>query len=413
VKKRLLKVITAAFLAVSLAATPVYASSQDIEELKKQKEEKESEKQKAVELLNNLTSTQNDIIIFAERIDTEIKNYEEKVSVLEKEQKNAEEKIASLEVEIADAKVKVDNQYQLLKDHIKNSYENSTYNYLDAIMNATDFSEVLNESEYVEQVAMYDQRILAEFIENKMELTNKQALLETKSEAIDGIKAQYEDEKSALDALYAGKQQQIDNYNEDMDQTQALISRIDQEEILIEQRIAYIEAQLLAQRYAAAQAAAGTTGTTPTGGATIPTSTLQGGAYSGTYTGDKFVWPMPSSTRITSYFGLRKQPKAGASTNHKGIDIGCPVGSQVVSAAKGVVVYIGYLSTSGNVVLIDHGSGVVTCYYHLSKQLVQIGDEVEANQVVALSGNTGVSTGPHLHFAVRVNGTYTNPMDFF
>ena len=125
-----------------------------------------------------------------------------------------------------------------------------------------------------------------------------------------------------------------------------------------------------------------------------------------------FRWPLTVSGRITSYFGYRTSPTAGASSNHKGIDISVPVGSTVVAAKAGTVVTAAYSASAGNYIAISHGDGVYTYYMHCSSLAVSSGAKVSLGQKIALSGNTGVSTGPHLHFAVYAGGTYVNPLSY-
>ncbi|WP_312102419.1 peptidoglycan DD-metalloendopeptidase family protein [Lachnoclostridium sp.] len=124
------------------------------------------------------------------------------------------------------------------------------------------------------------------------------------------------------------------------------------------------------------------------------------------------IWPLPSDHNIYAYYGYRKAPTAGASTYHKGLDIGGAYGSSIVSVLAGRVVGTGYNSTSGRYVEIDHGNGVETRYLHCSKILVNVGDYVDQGQTIALVGSTGVSTGPHLHFSLLLNGNNVNPYPY-
>lgn len=124
-----------------------------------------------------------------------------------------------------------------------------------------------------------------------------------------------------------------------------------------------------------------------------------------------FIKPV-SGGRLTSRYGRRTAPTRGASSNHKGIDWGLPTGSTVVAASGGTVTKAGWGGGYGYVVYIRHPGGVETRYAHLSKVLVSVGDTVKQGQRIARSGNTGVSTGPHLHFELRMGGNPVNPLDY-
>lgn len=125
-----------------------------------------------------------------------------------------------------------------------------------------------------------------------------------------------------------------------------------------------------------------------------------------------YVFPVAGSYKITSGFGIRDAPTAGASTTHPGIDISVPVGTPVLSAMAGIVSGGGYSDARGNYLVVDHGSGITTLYQHLSKALVRVGDTVSAGQQIALSGNSGISTGAHLHYEVRKDGQVIDPLKF-
>lgn len=124
-----------------------------------------------------------------------------------------------------------------------------------------------------------------------------------------------------------------------------------------------------------------------------------------------YIWPV-SGGHQTSGFGRRSAPKKGASTNHKGVDWAVPTGTSVRASSGGTVTKAGWGSGYGYVVYIDHVDGRQTRYGHLSKVLVSVGQKVKQGDRIALSGNTGVSTGPHLHFEMRINGTPVNPRDY-
>ena len=132
----------------------------------------------------------------------------------------------------------------------------------------------------------------------------------------------------------------------------------------------------------------------------------------GTQTPPTYIKPL-SGGRQTSGFGRRKAPTKGASTNHRAIDWATPTGTAIWASSGGTVSVAGWQSGYGYVVYINHPDGNQTRYGHLSKILVSSGQKVKQGQKIALSGNTGRSTGPHLHFELRVNGTPVNPYNYF
>ena len=128
----------------------------------------------------------------------------------------------------------------------------------------------------------------------------------------------------------------------------------------------------------------------------------------------KLLWPSPGYTKINSYFGKRTAPANGASTYHKGIDIGANKGTPIYAAASGTV-YVsqyGYNGGYGNYVILSHGNGVQTLYGHCSELCVSVGEYVSQGQLIAKVGSTGDSTGNHLHFEVRVNGVAQDPQNY-
>lgn len=130
------------------------------------------------------------------------------------------------------------------------------------------------------------------------------------------------------------------------------------------------------------------------------------------YVGGIMRWPVPGYTKITSPFGMRTHPITGVYKLHTGTDISAPKGANFIAAADGVVVKACYNTAYGNMVMIDHGGGIVTLYAHGSSIEVSKGDYVKQGQTVLKVGSTGYATGAHAHFEVRVNGEYKNPMNY-
>ena len=125
-----------------------------------------------------------------------------------------------------------------------------------------------------------------------------------------------------------------------------------------------------------------------------------------------FTHPCPGYSRISSEFGWREAPIAGAGNNHKGMDLAAPTGTPIYAAASGTVTTARYSSSAGNWVVINHGNGLQTYYMHASALYVSEGQTVSKGQNIAAVGSTGQSTGPHLHFQVMQNGTPVNPRNY-
>ncbi len=125
------------------------------------------------------------------------------------------------------------------------------------------------------------------------------------------------------------------------------------------------------------------------------------------------IWPVASSiTSITSWFGNRRHPKLGFYRQHSGVDLQAAYGSKVLAAADGVVRFVGWQNGYGHTVIIDHGYNYQTLYAHNSRLVVRVGQQVKKGQLICYSGNSGISTGPHLHYEVRIGGKPVNPMQF-
>ena len=131
------------------------------------------------------------------------------------------------------------------------------------------------------------------------------------------------------------------------------------------------------------------------------------------FVGGEFAWPCPSSHYITSSFGNRLHPILKTWKYHTGVDIGASSGKDILAAASGKVLMATTYGGYGNCVMIDHGGGIVTLYGHASRLCVSNGAVVKRGDVIAKVGSTGRSTGPHLHFEVRKDGAYVDPMSYF
>lgn len=127
---------------------------------------------------------------------------------------------------------------------------------------------------------------------------------------------------------------------------------------------------------------------------------------------EELTWPLTGPMKITSPYGERMHPIIGEEVFHRGIDLRAHYGSPILAPADGVVAYTGRKTAYGNMIVVVHGGGIATVYAHLWKFSVQPYERVKKGQLLGYTGDTGFSTGPHLHFEVRQNGEPTNPLEW-
>lgn len=309
-----------------------------------------------------------------------------RITDLENQLTAKSEDIVEAQAELADAQQQEAQQYADMKVRIQFMYENAQTSYVEALLSSGNISEFLNAAEYIAQIESYDRQKLTEYQATVEMITNLEAQLEQDYADLQNLKTEVENDKAAVAALMREKEIELAGIANDIADAQNDADYIAAEIQAQEELIAAIR-RAQAEKEAA-------------------------GVVDNPYTGGAFVWPCPSSTRVTSDYGNRLSPTSGASSNHKGIDIGASYGADIVAAADGTVKVASYSSAAGNYVMIDHGGGLYTVYMHASSLVVSAGQTVSAGQVIAKVGSTGISTGNHLHFGVSLNGSYVSPWSY-
>lgn len=371
----------------SIAFVTVAASSTD--SLKKAQEDKaqlEKELKEAQETIQDLKESKGNIEDKVAQLNKQLINISSRITDLENELTQKSEDITATQEELEAAKVDEAQQYEDMKVRIQFMYENGQSTYLEALLSSRDISELLNAAEYISQIQSYDRQKLTEYQETVEQIANMEAQLEQEYTELQELKATVEHDKETVAAMMRQKESELAGIADNIADVQSEADYYAAEIQAQEEMIAAIK------RAEAEKAAAG--------------------IVDNPYAGGVFTWPCPSSTRITSDYGTRISPTSGASSNHKGIDIGAAHGADIVAAADGTVKAATYSSAAGNYVMIDHGGGVYTVYMHASSLTVSTGQTVAAGQVIAKVGSTGISTGSHLHFGVSLNGSYVSPWSY-
>ncbi len=358
-KKRITVFIVAVITAFCLVAQPamVHAESLDeiISDIREAEKTLESGKEKERSLISQINDLQSKIDELQVKIDEE------------------EIRLEQLTKELEEAQKKVDTQNENLNDRLRNMYKTSSIGYVDVLLDSGSFSEFLTNLELVKIIYSKDQQVLKELKTAREEVEKKKTEVEELHASLEQAQSEVEAQKATVEA----KKKEVANDN---DETEKLLDELK-------------------------------------GEADKLTAELKGqGSSGGSYAGGEMLWPAPYCTYITSKYGYRTHPVTGVQNSfHTGIDIaknGCH-GTAIIAANSGTVSRVVWSNYGyGNYLMIDHGGGVQTLYAHCSNIYVSKGTYVSRGQTIAAVGTTGNSTGPHLHFEVRINGDYTNPYPY-
>lgn len=399
-KFTMIRRITALGLILVLAAgIPIQASSastekvtedaaptKSLQEAQDEKAQLEKALKEAQSTIEDLRDSKGDIESKVTELNQQLIDISARITDLENQLTAKSEDIQETKDELAGAKEREAQQYADMKVRIQFMYENGQTSYLEALLSSRNISEFLNSADYIAQIQSYDRQKLTKYQDTVESIVNLEAQLEQEYTDLEALKSTVESNKATVAAMMRQKESELADISGDIEDAQSDADYYAAEIQAQEELIAAIK------RAEAEKAAAG--------------------VEEHPYTGGAFRWPCPSSTRVTSDYGTRVSPMSGASSNHKGIDIGASAGADIIAAADGTVTAASYSSAAGNYVMIDHGGGLYTVYMHASSLLVSPGQTVSAGDVIAKVGSTGISTGSHLHFGVSLNGSYVSPWSY-
>lgn len=418
--KNRLKIITAIMLTLIFCMQPVCnvqaTEESNLSEAQQEKKTLENDLQKAKELIDSLKGSKEDIQSEVEKLDKQLNEISGKVKELESRLSKKRQEIADTESALNKAKEQEKKQYRNMKKRIQFMYENGQTSYVEMLLSADSFTDFLNAVEYITQISQYDRKMLKEYQNMQVTIADTQKTLETDYASLQSLQAKVQEEKQAVAALESAKKGELNDVADDLTDAQTVAKAYEAEIQAQNEVIAQIQAaqKRAAEQQAAqqqAQAAEENQGATDAAGENQNTAQNTTPSGNGQSTGS-MMWPCPSSKRVTSDYGPRTSPTNGASSNHKGIDIGAAYGADIVAADGGTVLVATYSSSGGNYVIIDHGVGLCTVYMHASSLTVSAGQTVSKGQVIAKVGSTGISTGNHLHFGVTLNGVYVSPWGY-
>ena len=364
------------------------ATSSQLNATKNDLNQKKTDAQNTLnDIKNEKATTTNDI----SKINDNISELSDKIDDLQNEIDDLNDKISENEKEIEEKEKEVEKKQELLKKRLVSMYKTGGTSYINVLLGSSSTIDMIVTYDAVDDIAKADTNLIDSIKSEKTNLEGKKQELENNKTEVDSKKKILDTEQSSLSAKKVEKQEKVAQLSESEQKTQKEIDTYNEQ-------IREVNNQLAAIAKAA----------------TKKSSSKSKSSSAKIYTGGKFTWPCPSYTRISDYFGPRSAASTNGkgSTNHKGIDMAAPYGSNIIAAASGEVILASSRGGYGNCVMIDHGGGIVTLYGHASSICCSVGQSVKTGDVIAKVGSTGNSTGNHLHFSVLVNGTYVNPASY-
>ena len=382
-----LLVVTSVVIYVSLSLVRQnYAAS--IEEEKKKQEEMQKELKNTEKYLKELETLKGNTQAYIKELDVRLNQLTDNIYEIESQISVKKGEIEATKLDIEKAKEDINSRYESMKLRIQYMYENGESSYIDMILGSQNMNELFTRAEYLSKITAYDREQLEKLQLAKEELDAKEATLIAEEAELEGLLNEAQAEQNATEDLISAKKNVVEGYASDISDAEAekknLLEDIETQKAIIKE-LEEIERK---RREEALK-----------------------NQLNLTYDGGKMTWPVPGYSRISSYYGTRPDPFGSPTQEfHSGIDIPAPRGVNIISAYDGEVAWSYYSNSAGNWVGVDHGDGIYTVYMHMSKRLVSEGDKVKKGDVLGLVGTTGRSTGNHLHFAVRQNGSYVDPL---
>lgn len=359
---------------IILSVTFVQAYGETVDELKKQQKSINSKIDQTKKEIKAIQNKTKDVSKEIEDLDKKIDNAASELENVIKDLENLNIVIEDTQEDLHSAELKLEDKKDSFNKRLRVMYKNGNVGYLEVLLASGDIKDFLSRKDMIQSIADYDKELIQYMKEQRDIIDAKKTLLEAQRASVEVTKSKLEARKRDLERVTRDKEDLMSRLQLDIKAYEKEYDKLNDYAKEISSKIVKLQVN------------------------------------NNPYTGGIMAWPVPGYSRISSQYGMRIHPIFKTKKLHTGIDIPAPTGTPIKASSDGIVIAAETLGGYGKAVIIDHGGGIVTLYGHNSSITVKKGQTVKRGDTIAKAGSTGNSTGPHLHFEVRKNGAYVDPI---
>lgn len=387
--KKKTRLVAALLTGLVLCGTPAYIGAEDedltnqLDQIQQQVNDQNTKKVDAETVISSVSEQ-------LRQIEEQLRQASAELGVIQQQRVAVENDITINERQLQEAQKRLEGREAVFYKRVRDIYINGRLSYLDVVIGSKDFNDFANRLEVLRRIINSDINLINEIKKERADIEVRKQQLEANRVKLVEIEKAVIAKQSEIEQKKAERNEVLQRAQNDRATAMQAIEELNASSAQV--------TALLKERQAARAAAA------------AAAAAEQAQSYTWVQGSGQLGWP--ASGEITSPFGYRTHPIWGTTIYHAGIDIGVDEGVPVHAADGGTVVWSGWMGGYGYAVVIDHGNGLSTLYGHNSELVVSEGEAVGKGQVIAYAGSTGNSTGPHVHFEVRVNGDPVDPMGY-
>ncbi|MWC30590.1 peptidoglycan DD-metalloendopeptidase family protein [Paenibacillus sp. MMS18-CY102] len=368
------------------ASSKVSEINKQLAKIRQQASDAASARKSAEQQSKEVLALKNEAATSVQELEKQMDDIGQQMNGVQQQINQTEDDLMATGERLEAAEERVKDRDRMLQSRIRIMYQNGTVSYLDVLMSSTSFTDFIDRFDALQSIVNQDKNILEEHKKDKALIQKAKAEVEQNLKDVKGMYEKLGAYQSVLVVKEKNKEAMIAQYKQQMEELEDISE--EQEQLLID--LAKKTADLERKKREAQK------------------------KQTVFYTGGKLGVPLKDSYRLSSGFGYRIHPIYHTKKLHAGLDMAAPAGTNIYAAESGVVITAGWTSGYGNTVILDHGNGLWTLYGHIRTGgiKVRVGENVKRGEKIAEVGSTGNSTGNHLHFEVRVNGTPKDPTGY-